>query len=153
MAFEIKLIYIKKYYYLIVLLFLTVSCGNRDNKKVPLKTIGYNAIIEFEKRTHNFEKIPIDTIGTIFRFENKGRNTLVIQHVSSSCGCTIPEWPMNPIEQNEKGIIKVVFDAKEHGHFNKKISVFYNGKDSPIELIIKGEVVDTKEKSPSNEIN
>jgi hypothetical protein len=40
----------------------------------------------------------------------------------------------------------VVFDAKEHGHFNKTISVFYNGKDSPIKLINKGEMLDTKEK-------
>ncbi len=26
-------------------------------------------------------------------------------------------------------IIKVVFDAKEHSHFNKTTSVFYNGKE------------------------
>lgn len=142
MILKIKFSYAKKYFCLAVF-FLIVACGNKETKKYdPTKTNKFNTIIQFEKKNHNFEVIrSMDTIGTIFRFKNKGINPLVIQHVSSSCGCTIPEWPMNQIEPNGNGIIKVIYDAKEHGHFNKTISVFYNGKDSPIKLSIKGEVL------------
>ncbi len=102
-------------------------------------------MIEFEKSIHDFEVIPSkDTIGTIFRFKNKGENPLVIQYVQSSCGCTIPEWSMNPIKINGEGMIKVLYDAKSLGNFKKTITVFYNGKDSPKTLTIKGVVIPRK---------
>ena len=52
----------------------------------------------------------------------------------------MPVWPKEIIEPNESGEIKIVYDAKYPGRFNKTITVVYNGKDSAIELTIKGEV-------------
>jgi hypothetical protein len=152
MKYEIKLV---NTFFFLIILFLIVSCAKNDAKKyVSTKSNEFNTTIEFEKKIYSFGKIPsMDTVGTIFRFKNKGKKPLVIQHVSSSCGCTIPKWPMNQIEPNGCAIIKVIYDAKEHGHFNKTISVFYNGKNSPLLLTIEGEVVDAKDNQVFSEIN
>jgi len=116
-----------------------ISCT--DKKYVPTNSTEFETEVELNKNIHDFGEVTFkDSISTIFEITNKGINPLVIQYVKSSCGCTIPEWTMSPIEHNKKGEIKVIYDAKLPGRFNKTISVFYNGKDSPKKLIIKGEV-------------
>ncbi|WP_394368018.1 DUF1573 domain-containing protein [Flavobacterium undicola] len=72
---------------------------------------------------------------------------LLIKDVNTSCGCTVPEWYKGIIKPNKNGEIKIVYDAKYPGRFNKTITVFYNGKDSPINLTIKGEVPYPKKNS------
>ncbi|QTD38549.1 DUF1573 domain-containing protein [Polaribacter batillariae] len=53
---------------------------------------------------------------------------------------TIPEYPKGIIKPSERGEIKVVYDTKYPGRFNKTIAVFYNSKGSPKILTIKGEI-------------
>ncbi|MBN2755844.1 MAG: DUF1573 domain-containing protein [Bacteroidales bacterium] len=36
--------------------------------------------------------------------------------------------------------LKLRYDTSYYGNFSKTIKVYYNGKDSPVELIIKGSV-------------
>lgn len=145
MMFEINFKLLKGYFYLIIFLF--VSCNTDENKKhFSTKTNKFNTIIEFDRYSHDFNAISSkDTIGTIFKFKNEGKNPLVIQYVKSSCGCTITKWPMNQIEVNKTGEIKIIFEPNNTaGHFKKNITVFYNGEKSPQKLTIKGEVVHKK---------
>lgn len=101
-----------------------------------------NATVQFQDSIYDFKKISkTGNVKTVFKFSNVGESQLIIYDVKTSCGCTKPEWSMNPIEPNGNGIIKVMFDAKGRGLFNKTLSVFYNGKDSPKKLIIKGEIL------------
>jgi len=76
----------------------------------------------------------------IFNFKNEGKRQLLIQQVEASCGCTTPEWPRYPIKPGEGGEIKVIYDAKYPGKFNKKLTVFCNVPEKIVELRIKGEV-------------
>ena len=77
---------------------------------------------------------------TIFLITNTGDYPLIIKNVETSCGCTQPVWTKEPIKPGERGEVKVTYDAKYPGRFHKTISVFANVKNSPIELIIAGEV-------------
>lgn len=95
----------------------------------------------FKQKEHDFGEIPMGkSVSTLFKFSNAGESPLLIKEVTTSCGCTVPEWPKEIIEPNKKGEIKIVYDAKYPGLFNKTITVVYNGKDSPLELTIKGKV-------------
>lgn len=110
----------------------------------------------FKQKEHNFEMIPEGkSVTTLFKFSNTSESPLLIKEVTTSCGCTVPEWPKEIIESNENGEIKIVYDAKYPGRFNKTITVFYNGKNSPQQLTIRGEVTYKEElkKSISNKIN
>ena len=76
----------------------------------------------------------------IFVFTNIGDAPIIIQNVQSSCGCTIPEKPENPIMPGEKGKIKVSYDTKRVGGFSKQITILSNAKIARKTLKIKGYV-------------
>ena len=71
------------------------------------------ASMVFDKQEQSFGVI---TTGNIiernFDFANKGSVPLIIYDASSSCGCTIPEYPKEPIMPGERGAIKVTYDSK-----------------------------------------
>ena len=113
-----------------------LSCGNEEGKKVR-----GNAIITFEETNYEYGEIPFKGNGECrFAFRNTGKTPLVLTHVKSTCGCTIPEWPSEPIKAGEQGIIKVSYDTQRVGTFNKSIYVYSNAKNGVQRLYIRGRV-------------
>jgi hypothetical protein len=97
--------------------------------------------IQFESTEHDFGTIPYKGDGTFeFVFKNTGKEPLVLKNVRSSCGCTVPEWPKDPIKKGNKGKIKVSYNTRITGTFSKSISVFSNADEKPVILVIKGKV-------------
>jgi hypothetical protein len=114
------------------------SCG--ESKKDP-STNKNNSKIEFENTTFDFGKIAFASDGSCdFRFTNTSKETLIINSVKTSCGCTNPIWPKDPIEPGKTGEIKVKYNTQIPGAFQKSITVFSNSVNSPVKLLIKGEV-------------
>ena len=106
-----------------------------------METLPDNASILFEKTEHDFGEIPEKIEArVVFNFENSSKHPLIVKEVKTSCGCAAPSWTEEPIAPSEKGEITVTYDAEYPGKFHKTITVFYNGKDSPQQLIIKGRV-------------
>lgn len=100
-----------------------------------------DASINFNKEKHDFGTIPYKKEATYsFEFTNPGKTMLMIYDVKTSCGCTVPEWPKEPIRPGRKGKITIKYDAAFPGVFHKTVEVYYNGSDSPTILMIKGEV-------------
>lgn len=80
-----------------------------------------------------------------FRFKNSGDKPLVIESVSASCGCTIPETPKEPFAPGQEGIIKAKFNGSGSGAITKHVTVIANTKPSKNhELTFTGEVVESK---------
>lgn len=83
-----------------------------------------------------------------FEFTNTGDAPLIITKVKSSCGCTVPEKPTEPILPGKTGVIKVKYDTNRVMPIRKTITVSTNAADSPtIALKIKGLVVDSSKNS------
>ena len=100
-----------------------------------------DAVIRFKGQEYDFGTISLkEEVYYGFEFSNPGKTPLVISHVKTSCGCTIPEWPRKPVKPGAKGEIKVAYDAAFPGVFHKTITVYFNGKGSPVRLSIKGQV-------------
>lgn len=100
------------------------------------------AEITFEETLHDFGKIPFSGDGNFeFKFKNTGKEPLVLNNVKTSCGCTVPVWPKEPIAKRKSGAILVKYDTKRQGAFFKTITVYSNGSVEPITLTIKGEVM------------
>ena len=116
---------------------------NESNKAEEIVTKVLDTLpVKFDKRVHDFGKIKQNKeVNTSFVFTNIGDEPLIISDVQITCGCTISEWSKEEIKIGEKGQIKIIYDAKAPFDFYKTISVFYVGNDTPIELIIKGEVL------------
>ena len=66
-----------------------------------------------------------------YRFKNTGTKPLVIGSVRPGCGCTVADYPKQPLAPGETGVIKAEFDSKgKEGFQSKSISVDANTKES-----------------------
>lgn len=74
-------------------------------------------------------------------FINKGDKPLKILNVQPSCGCTTAEYSQAEIAPNERGEIKVTFDAKMLGTFYKDFEIHTNAGQEPVYMALQGIVV------------
>lgn len=94
---------------------------------------------KFEQETIDYGKIIKGSEGErTFVFTNVGDAPLIIQSIKSSCGCTVPKKPENPIMPGEKGEIKVSYDTKRTGGFSKQITILSNAITARKIVKIKG---------------
>jgi len=101
------------------------------------------ASIEWEKTTYDFGKIVKNSPATAeFEFKNKSMVPLVINSVRPTCGCTVADYPKEPVQPGKSAIITVKYNTRSIGHFSKSIIVSTNASEGETRLIIKGEVID-----------
>ena len=73
----------------------------------------------------------------VFVLENIGNEPLILTDVRTTCGCTAPEWPREPIIPGEKADLKVVFNSTgKIGVQNKVITVMSNAVNNPARVKI-----------------
>lgn len=75
-----------------------------------------------------------------FRFTNTGSEPLVIKSASGSCGCTVPDYPKEPVMPGESATIDVNYDTNREGQFTKTVTLTTNEANGSHLLTIKGEV-------------
>lgn len=99
-------------------------------------------VMAFGNMDHDFGKINQDSDNTkIFTFTNTGTEPLVIESAKGSCGCTVPEYPKEPIAPGKTGEIKVVYKpGKQKGVQNKTVTLVANTEPSNTILKIKADV-------------
>ncbi len=103
--------------------------------------------IKFENETLDYGVIEYDANGIReFKFTNTGKTPLTITSVTGECGCTAttidgkPGWPQEPILPGKSGVIKVKYDTKREGRFEKNVTVASNAKFATKKIRIKGEI-------------
>lgn len=78
-----------------------------------------------------------------FEFKNTGNQPLIIMNVQSTCGCTVPSKPTEPIMPGKTGKIDVKYNMAP-GPIRKTITVESNAvnyEGGKVPLKIKGDVV------------
>ena len=106
-------------------------------------TLSAQAKIEFKTDTIDYGTIEKGSNGVrVFEFTNTGNEPLIISKVNSSCGCTIPKKPEDPIQPGETGEIQVKYNTKLVGPIRKTVTVYSNADESTKSLKIKGRVIE-----------
>jgi len=106
------------------------------------------AKIEFESETIDYGTIEKGANGVrVFKFKNTGDAPLIITKVKSSCGCTVPKKPEEPIMPGMTGEIEVKYDTKRVMPIRKTITVTSNAETPTVALKIKGNVIDPSKTS------
>ncbi len=125
---------------------LLVAVAGFSQEEVKPKNKGE---MKFEKTRHNFGVFAADTavVTHEFVFTNVGKAPLIIHQANASCGCTVPEYTLEPIQPGEKGKITVTYNGKGRrpGVFRKSITIHNNGRQSPIRIYIEGEMISNEE--------
>ena len=105
---------------------------------------GPTTTLEFAETTYDFGTIKDGEKATYsYKFTNTGKEPLIISNAKGSCGCTVPDWPRDPIAPGKTGEIKVVFDSKGKGSVDgqsqsKRVTLTANTDPVNTYLNIKG---------------
>jgi hypothetical protein len=123
---------------LIAILLISTSSFAQAGAKIELKsdTVDYGTVTKEE-----------DSGIRVFEFKNTGDAPLIIKEVKSTCGCTVPSWPKDPIAPGKTGKIEVKYNMNP-GPIRKTITVQSNAVNYPdgvVPLKLKGEVVKKEE--------
>lgn len=103
--------------------------------------------MKFESEVIDFGTVDYDANGVReFKFTNVGKSPLTITAVTAECGCTTTTidgkqgWPSEPILPGKSGVIKIKYDTKRVGRFEKNVTITSNAKFATKKLKIKGEI-------------
>jgi hypothetical protein len=91
---------------------------------------------------HDFGKVKQETTNKYsFSFTNTGDEPLIITSAVGSCGCTVPQWPKDPIPPGGTGKIDVEYKpGQQEGSQEKKVTVTANTEPGETILTLKAEV-------------
>ena len=99
-------------------------------------------VIVFKDTLHDFGTLKEGEVGNYeFDFTNTGKSPLLISGANASCGCTVADYPRDPIPPGQGGSLKVSFNsAGKPGHQEKSIAVKTNAVGGLKNLYIRAEV-------------
>lgn len=100
------------------------------------------ATMDFKDTVHDFGTIKQgEVVSYDFEFTNNGKNPLIISNANGSCGCTVADYPREPLVPGKSSVVKVQFSsAGKHGHQEKSVTLTTNSIRGTHILFIKGEV-------------
>jgi hypothetical protein len=147
----------KKAFYLLMIVGL-VSCKS-ENTDAPgevksklaqggadsdLPAEGGTTTLAFDKMEHDFGNVRVGQDYTYkFKVTNTGKSPLVIEDAKASCGCTVPDKPVDPIAPGKSDEIVVTFSPKPgQGVTSKTITVTANTNPKITSLVIKANVIE-----------
>ncbi|MDT0678270.1 DUF1573 domain-containing protein [Autumnicola musiva] len=94
--------------------------------------------LSFEEKEYDFGNIPKgESVEHVFKFTNTGRAPLVITNASSSCGCTVPDAPKEPIAPGETAEMTVKYNGSGNGQVTKTVTVTANTQNGKEQVKIK----------------
>jgi len=119
-----------------------VQLGIPEMEKRVVPSDGKYPQMTFATKDHDFGSIEADSkVNYSFTFKNTGQADLIISRAVGSCGCTIPEYPKDPIKAGESGKIDVSFNsANKHGNQQKSITIYTNTKAGVESLYITASI-------------
>lgn len=129
----------------IVLVGLLAACGSNQDKAATVSGMSDKMPkIKFEANVKDVDFGTItegDTVQRDFKFANAGEFPLIINNVSTSCGCTVPQWPRDPIGPGETSSILVKFNSRgKMGPQAKTISIYANTDPAVTDITFKAVV-------------
>jgi hypothetical protein len=147
-----SLLNIKYIFVIAVTMCVMIACGGKDgdnlstdlvtNPKSATETSNKQAAIKFDKEEHDFGiLLQGEVVSYSFHFTNTGNTPLIISDVGSSCGCTVGDYPREPIAPGKTGDIKVTYNSSGHHGFQSRfLTVMSNTNPAKTTLRIKGTV-------------
>jgi len=96
----------------------------------------------FEETVHEFGTVlEGKQVEHVFKFTNTGKIPLVIADSKTTCGCTVPDYPKEPIAPGESSEVSVIFNtAGKSQDQNKPVTLIANTYPARTIIYMKGYV-------------
>lgn len=143
---------------LALFLIFTTSCKDKATDKIQAENLEIAAnnslkiadlpVMTFSKVSHDFGTINEgEIVKHPFTFTNTGNAPLVIISAKGSCGCTVSDWPKEPIAPGAVGTLLVTFNSNGKPNLQtKQVTITANTEKGKETLKIKA-MVTPKNKS------
>jgi hypothetical protein len=151
LRFKIKIQEMKRVLFssVVVVSIMLASCGGGEESadqgqtEITTENVESTTSIAYAEEMFDFGSITEgEKVTHVFNFTNTGDADLVIVSAKGSCGCTVPEWPKEPIAPGAEGKISVVFNSEgKKGMQNKRVSIVANTEPATTAITLKGEVI------------
>jgi len=121
--------------------------GNNNSNQPVIIDTSKLAVFYFEEDEHDFGKITQgEKVSFSFKFKNIGSSDLIITDAKGSCGCTVADYPKEPIAPNNEGFINVTFNTEgKKGFQSKAITLRVNIKEEVKVLKVKAQIYPQEE--------
>lgn len=131
------------------LYFLSCNLNESANKNhiyIPSKN---NNSSNFDQPNIKFSKLDFNfgivnkgqVISRYITFKNDGKRDLVISNVKSSCGCTIANWPKNPIAPNNSDSLLLELNTSSlNGKIMKTVTIISNSNPNTKVITINAQI-------------
>lgn len=98
--------------------------------------------VEFPEKEFKFDTLTEgEKVEHVFTFKNTGSKPLIIANAWGSCGCTVPEYPKEPVAPGGTGQLKVTFNStNKHGEQHKSVTMQMNTLRHNEEIFLSGNV-------------
>ncbi len=141
--------------------FVTISCNNQQTNKEDNNLISTDVItnpisdndttlsesdlpkFQFEETSFDFGVlVEGEKVAHSFKYKNVGKTDLIISSVSTTCGCTVPNYSKEPLKPGDEAELEVVFSSSgKRGIQHKTITILANTQPNRTYLEIIAEVV------------
>lgn len=102
-----------------------------------------NSKVNWDKDEHDFGELKKgEPVMATFVLENITEDSIKLDNVRTSCGCTSPIWTNNYIQPGDTSHIVIEYDAHDRGEFYREIKVFIRKQRKAEKLYVFGTVVD-----------
>ena len=103
-----------------------------------LKTI---TAVQWKTNSADLGEIPQGKPVTIeFEFTNTGNEAVIVANAQASCGCTVANYPKEPIAAGKGSKVTATYNAAAKGAFTKNVTVTVQGEEPKV-LTFKGTVI------------
>mgnify|MGYP000561625737 CR=1 FL=1 len=128
--------------------FVFTSCKENAAEKVSEENVAEAAdrdanagkfpVITFTEKEFDFGTIDQGTkVEHVFKFKNTGDAPLVIVNAKSSCGCTVPTYPKEPVAPGAEAELLVKFNGSGKNQVSKTVTITANTESGKETIKIK----------------
>lgn len=122
---------------LLILLFLCIGRISAQSNKATPPIDGYK-YIQIDDANHNFGRFTYGkAIGYSVKMKNISQDTLQLNNVIVSCGCTTPEYTPGNYPPDSVINMHIGFNGYTEGKLNKTMSVLFEDKGKPFVVILR----------------
>jgi hypothetical protein len=126
---------------LLAIAFMSFSTNECSHEKRSSKSIGLLSAVKWKTETIDLGEIKQNKPVTIeFEFTNTSNTEVIVTNAQASCGCTVANFPKQPIAAGKSAIITATYNAAAIGAFTKNITVTIQNEE-PKMLNFKGTVI------------
>jgi hypothetical protein len=99
--------------------------------------------VTWDKTEHDFGILEQNKpVFATFVFTNVTEDSIKLDNVRTSCGCTSPIWANKYVMAGDTSHIVIEYDANDKGEFAKEIKVFINKQRKSEKLYVYGDVME-----------